>query len=150
MDTVQTYLHDLHEIRSTGAAVPETSFYPPLERLLTTIGKGLKPRVRAIINVASVGAGIPDGGLYTTDQFQRGSSREPIKGQLPSRGVIEAKPVAFPADTGRPGEEAVRPDQPRPRGFGSHDTPLPRSRDRLGHPVPVQVGAHGERCPVCG
>src|SRR5438093_13481051 len=90
MNAVETYLRELREIRSTGAGVKETSFYPPLANLLNEIGKSLKPRVRCIINLQNRGAGLPDGGLFTPDQFQRHAS-EPLPGQLPSRGVIEAK-----------------------------------------------------------
>jgi hypothetical protein len=32
--TVAEYLTDLRAIRSTGSATAETSFYPPLDRLL--------------------------------------------------------------------------------------------------------------------
>ena len=31
MHPLETYLRDLHDIRSTGAAVKETSYYPPLD-----------------------------------------------------------------------------------------------------------------------
>ena len=34
---------------------------------------------------------MPDGGLFTADQFQRHGDAEPKRGQLPSRGAIEAK-----------------------------------------------------------
>ena len=35
---------------------------------------------------------MPDGGLYTPDQFQR-SDDEPLAGQAPTRGVIECNKV---------------------------------------------------------
>lgn len=38
MNPVETYFRDLSEIRSTGANVPETSFYGALEKLLNEIG----------------------------------------------------------------------------------------------------------------
>ena len=85
------------EIRGTRSNVAETSFYPALERLLSEIGKSLSPKVRYIINLANRGAGFPDGGLFSADQF-RGKSRDqnlrgnPFLIQNPSRGVIEAKP----------------------------------------------------------
>jgi hypothetical protein len=53
--------------------------------------------VRCVINPANRGAGIPDGGLFSADQF-RGKQRDtdtkenPFLAQNPSRGVIEAKP----------------------------------------------------------
>ena len=93
MNPVETYLLELRQIRSTGAAVPETSYYGPLASLLNQIGATLKPKVRCVINLANRGAGIPDGGLFTANQFQRGSDTEPQKGQLPERGVIEIKPA---------------------------------------------------------
>lgn len=90
-DPTATYIRDLHDIRSSGAAVKETSYYGPLANLLNEVGKSLKPRVRCVINLANRGAGLPDGGLFTTDQFQRVSEAAPLQGQLPARGAIEVK-----------------------------------------------------------
>ena len=67
MHPLQTYLRDLHDIRSTGAAVKETSYYTPLANLLNAVGQSLKPRVRCVINLQNQGAGLPDGGLFTPD-----------------------------------------------------------------------------------
>jgi hypothetical protein len=94
MNPLETYLKDLRDIRATGAAVAETSFYTPLANLLNELGKTLKPKVRAVINIANRGAGLPDGGLFTADQFRRTSDAAPRPGQLPARGVVEAKPPA--------------------------------------------------------
>jgi hypothetical protein len=96
---IERYLADLGEIRGTRANVPETSFYPALERLLSDIGKTLSPKVRCVINLANRGAGLPDGGLFSADQFRRKKGDEngkenPFLVQSPSRGVIEAKPPA--------------------------------------------------------
>ena len=91
MNPLETYLKDLRDIRSTGAAVAETSFYPVLSNLLNEIGKTLKPKVRCVINPANAGAGIPDGGLFTADQFQKATDAAPKQGQLPARGVVEVK-----------------------------------------------------------
>jgi len=96
---IERYLADLGEIRGTRANVPETSFYPALERLLSDIGKTLSPKVRCVINLANRGAGLPDGGLFSADQFRRKTGGEndkenPFLVQNPSRGVIEAKPAA--------------------------------------------------------
>ncbi len=90
MHPLEVYLHDLREIRATGAGVKETSFYPPLANLLNAIGQQLKPRVRCVINLKNQGAGLPDGGLFTPDQFPKGAG-EPPEGQLPARGAIEFK-----------------------------------------------------------
>lgn len=68
------YLADIGKIHDTGAHVAETSFYPALERLLTDIGSTLSPKVRCVINPKNRGAGIPDGGLFTADQFPRDAS----------------------------------------------------------------------------
>lgn len=92
MNPLETYLRELRDIHSTGAAVPETSYYGPLVNLLNEIGKTLKPKVRCIINLANRGAGIPNGGLFTADQVKRDDAN-PIAGQAPARGTIEAKPT---------------------------------------------------------
>ncbi len=84
------YLHDLHMTRVSGSAVKETSYYPALINLLNGIGKTLKPRVRCILNPANRGAGIPDGGLFSAEQFPR-SAAGPALGTLSARGVIEVK-----------------------------------------------------------
>jgi Type ISP C-terminal specificity domain/N-6 DNA Methylase len=90
-DPLATYLQELSLIKSSGAGVEETSGYTALSNLLNEVGKTLKPRVRCIINLRNKGAGLPDGGLFTPDQFQRASEAEPLPGQLPSRGAIEVK-----------------------------------------------------------
>ncbi len=90
MHPLETYLRDLRDIRATGSAVKETSYYPPLANLLNAVGQTLKPHVRCVINLKNQGAGMPDGGLFTPDQFQKGSA-EPLAGQPPSRGAIECK-----------------------------------------------------------
>lgn len=96
---IERYLTDIGEVRGTGSGVPETSFYPALERLLSDIGKTLSPKVRCVINLSNRGAGLPDGGLFSADQFRR-KAREieakdnPFLVQNPSRGVIEAKSPA--------------------------------------------------------
>ncbi len=93
MKPFEEYLKNLMQIRSTGAGVPETSYYGALENLLNEIGKALKPKVRCVINLANRGAGLPDGGLFTYNQFQKASDKTPLPGQLPERGVIEVKPT---------------------------------------------------------
>jgi hypothetical protein len=92
MHPLKTYLTELLVIRSTGTNTPETSFYGPLANLLNVVGQTLKPRVRCVMGLKNQGAGMPDGGLYTPDQFQRGAD-EPLAGQAPARGVIECKKV---------------------------------------------------------
>ncbi len=89
---LEDYLRKLRDIRRSGSAVPETSYYPALAALLDAAGATLKPKVRCIVN-PSHGAGIPDIGLFTPDQFQKASAEEPLPGTKPSRGVVEAKPT---------------------------------------------------------
>ena len=93
MNPLEAYLRELRDIHSTGAAVPETSYYGCLERLLNEVGKTLKPKVRCVINLANRGAGIPDGGLFTPDQVKK-ADPNPMQGQAPSRGAIEVKSTA--------------------------------------------------------
>src|SRR5512136_2782782 len=94
---IERYLTHMGEVRNTRSNVPETSFYPAIEQLLSEIGKSLSPKVRCVINLSNRGAGLPDGGLFSADQF-RSKARDPntkdnpFQVQNPSRGVIEAKP----------------------------------------------------------
>jgi hypothetical protein len=108
MNLLQEYLHELHEIRSSGSAVKETSYYPAISNLLNGIGKLLKPRVRCIINIKNRGAGIPDGGLFTPDQFQRRAEEELAEGTIPARGVIEIKPTSEDAWVVADGPQVTR------------------------------------------
>lgn len=88
---VEQYFSDLSAIRSTGANVPETSFYTPMENLLNAIGAGLKPKVRAVSQLADIGAGRPDFGFFTADQFQKQKDDDALRGLLPGRGIVEVK-----------------------------------------------------------
>jgi hypothetical protein len=90
VNALEPYLSELHDIRASGAAVPETSGYGALAILLNDIGHHLKPKVHCFINLANTGAGIPDGGLFVASQLQKGA--EPLPGQLPLRGALEVKP----------------------------------------------------------
>jgi hypothetical protein len=90
LNPLEAYLRQLRDIRRSGSAVPETSYYPALAALLDAVGATLKPRVRCIVN-PSHGGGIPDIGLFTPEQFQKASAAEPLPGTKPSRGVLEAK-----------------------------------------------------------
>ena len=98
MNPLESYLHNLSVIRSSGAAVKETSYYGTLDNLLNEIGKTLEPRVRSIINIANKGAGLPDGGFFTPDQFQKRDKGKLIEGQIPSRGCIEVKSTSQDID----------------------------------------------------
>ena len=87
-DFLCEYLARMADIRGTGGATKETSYYTPLENLLNHFGKALKPQVICNGQLRNDGVGNPDFGLYTKSQVQHG---EPRKGQLPERGVIEVK-----------------------------------------------------------
>src|SRR5665647_2353315 len=93
MNPAEAYLAELRDIRASGAAVPETSGYGALANLLNEVGAKLKPKVRCLINLQNAGAGIPDDGLFTANQFPKGWA-EPLAGQMPGRGALEVKPVA--------------------------------------------------------
>jgi hypothetical protein len=93
VDPLEIYLRDLAVQRASGAALPETSGYPALANLLNALGHALKPKVTALIQIANSGAGIPDGGFFTPDQLRRTPEDAPLRGQKPSRGVLEVKPV---------------------------------------------------------
>ena len=72
MSPVEKYFQELCDIRSAGAGVKETSYYTALANLLADVGKTLKPRVRCILQLKNRGARMPDGGLFTPDQFPKG------------------------------------------------------------------------------
>ena len=93
MKPFEAYLRNLTQIRSTGGGVPETSYYGALETLLNETGKTIKPKIRCVLTLANRGAGSPDGGLFTYNQFQKASDKSPLPGQLPEHGVIEVKPT---------------------------------------------------------
>ena len=88
---VESYLAKLAEIRASGHATDETSFYPAIEGLLSEIGNRLKPRVRPILQLRNRGAGLPDGGLFSQDQLKKNALPEDFTVQPPNRGVVEVK-----------------------------------------------------------
>ena len=108
MTPLENYLRELRDIRSSGAGVPETSYYAALSNLLNEVGKKLKPRVRCVIHLADRGAGLPDGGLFTAEQFRKRPSERPLDGQKPLRGAIEVKPAKDDAFLRADGEQVSR------------------------------------------
>ena len=90
----EAYFKDLRDIHQTGGGVKEESYYGSLANLLNAIGKSLKPQVRCIIQLINRGAGHPDGGLFTKEQWDQGNEQTPLLGQVPARGVIEIKPTS--------------------------------------------------------
>lgn len=96
--TVAQYVTDLRAIRSTGSATAETSFYPPLDRLLNTAGRKLNPPVLFSTQLRDQGAGMPDGGFFPQPRRSRRNT-EPQILQNPERGVVEIKPSDYSLDT---------------------------------------------------
>ena len=86
----EAYFADLRRVRASGGGTGERSYYPALANLLTTVGRGLKPKVFCVLEGADQGVGHPDYALYTASQVQKGRPRE---GQVPERGVVEVKGV---------------------------------------------------------
>ena len=82
------YISELKRIKNSGEGVEETSYYPALSLLFNGVGALLRPEVRVIMNTRNRGAGIPDGGFFTPEQFAGG---QPQAGQLPTRGALEVK-----------------------------------------------------------
>jgi hypothetical protein len=89
MNLLEKYLRELRDIRSTGSAVKETSYYPALVGLLNEVGKTLKPKVRCVLTPKNQGAGIPDIGLFVSRQ--RFDETEAFINLMPERGVLEVK-----------------------------------------------------------
>lgn len=92
-ELLKAYLQRMSEIRATGGATNETSYYGALENLLNGVGRQLRPRVVANGQIRNQGAGHPDFGLYGQAQCRGG---EPIggPGSVPERGVVEVKGLA--------------------------------------------------------
>jgi len=103
----ENYLKGMNQIRSTGGAVDETSYYTPLCNLLNEIGKKLKPAVFCHSQVKNTGAGNPDFGLYSKQQLQDLKAGKPLV-QLPELGVIEVKPTSDDSWITADGEQATK------------------------------------------
>ena len=87
---VEAYFAGLRQVRASGGSTGERSSYGPLGNLLNAVGAALKPKVFCVGELANLGAGHPDFGLYAAKQVQKGRLRE---GQVPERGVVEVKAV---------------------------------------------------------
>ncbi|MEX0974656.1 MAG: type ISP restriction/modification enzyme [Bacillota bacterium] len=92
VNPVEKYLKKMHEIRATGAVVPETAYYPALSMLFDEVGESLQPKVKCFVGLRNQGAGFPDAGLFTVDQIQQVTGGVQ-SGQIPARGVIEVKSI---------------------------------------------------------
>lgn len=97
-----TFLAAVHGVHVPGSGTKETSYYTAIDNLLDGIGDTLEPKVRCVMQLKSLGAGNPDGGLFTADQFDR-KTEAPKNPAAPARGVVEVKapnePVDFTVDT---------------------------------------------------
>ena len=76
--------------------------------MLNEVGKQLNPKVTCILNIAGLGAGLPDGGLFTADQFHKGTQQGNAIPEMPSRGVIEVKGTADDAELTAQGDQVTR------------------------------------------
>jgi hypothetical protein len=91
-EPVEAYFTSLRDIHNSGAGVAEVSYYPALKALLDEVGKHLKPKVSAVMQLRNTGSGNPDGGLFTQQQLKDWNPGvDALAGQLPARGAIEVK-----------------------------------------------------------
>jgi hypothetical protein len=95
---VIAYIADLRALHSTGSAMAETTYYPPLTQFLNAVGQALKPPVLFSTQLRNSGAGMPDGGFFPQPARQRRNA-EPQPLTNPERGVVEIKPVGYNLDT---------------------------------------------------
>ncbi len=91
MHPLEIYLEELSALRASRAVTKETSGYPALAGLFDAVGHALKPKVRCFIHPKNSGAGNPDGGFFTQDQWKQQPTEEPLGTLLPARGAIEVK-----------------------------------------------------------
>jgi esterase/lipase superfamily enzyme len=91
------FLAAIHGVHVLGSGTQESSFYTAIDNLLDGIGDTLKPKVRCVMQLKNLGAGNPDGGLFTADQFDRDGDA-PKNPLAPARGVIEVKAPAEAVD----------------------------------------------------
>ena len=85
MTPLQQYFRSLGDIRATGAAVPETSYYGALEALLNNIGNTLKPKVRCVMQLKQQGALFMHLGKMAENLLKRGFSarlRRTVSGSI--------------------------------------------------------------------
>ena len=97
MHPLEIYLEELGAHR--GVATKETSGYGALANLLNAVGHTLKPKVRCIIHPKNSGAGLPDGGLFTPDQFKNTDEDESFLARNPRAASSKSKPPAMKLPT---------------------------------------------------
>jgi len=108
MTPLEAYLTSLLEIRSSGEAVDETSYYGALETFFNDVGKTLKPKVRCVLQLKNRGVGSPDGGLFTEEQLKTKRGEQKPLPQIPNRGVVEVKATSDDAWLTADGEQVSR------------------------------------------
>lgn len=96
MQHAARYFAELADVHASGAATGETSYYTPLGNLLNALGEKLKPKVLAVGQLKSAGAGHPDFGLFLRDRGRRAAAEADAeslweKVPVPARGVVEVK-----------------------------------------------------------
>lgn len=94
MQPLESYLEELAALRASRAVTKETSGYPALTKLFDAVGHTLKPKVRCFVHPKNSGAGNPDGGFFTQEQWKQQPTEEPFGTLLPARGVVEVKGTA--------------------------------------------------------
>jgi len=99
MTHLRTFLDDCYAVHRSGGGTRETSYYPAISKLLINVGAHLKPKVLCVMQLKNLGAGNPDGGLFTSEQFDRRTNA--LKDHAaPARGVLEVKsPAEAVSDT---------------------------------------------------
>jgi len=88
---VRDFLAECHRIRATGGGTSERSFYTPFQNLLNAIGAERRPRVFCVGELADLGAGRPDFGLYSAERLPREAAGGEPLATPPDRGVVEMK-----------------------------------------------------------
>src|SRR3712207_555328 len=91
LQVVESYLRNLYSIYSAGTGMSEAAYYPPLANLLNEIGRTLQPHVRCLLHFKRMSANLPDGGLFTADQFASPADYNSLPRTTPGRGVVLVK-----------------------------------------------------------
>ena len=89
-EAVKAYLEQMRELRDSGWATPERSYYDALNELFRELGGMLSPKVLCVGEPKTKGSGSPDFQLYTAQQhkLRSGSDENRVP---PDRGVVEVK-----------------------------------------------------------
>ena len=65
---VASFFERVRTTRALGAVTPETSYYEAVKSLMDAIGATLFPHVYCLSQLANIGAGSPDFGLYAASK----------------------------------------------------------------------------------